>query len=116
VFPSIDFIHAPQQLERVARRQLVPQLRTLTKHGPNVKGERTALARRNQSEHAHLPRIRVENSGQDLQRRRLPGAVGADERDPFSRSNPEGEAVDGGNLLRLWSEEVVKARADSPGP
>src|SRR5262249_24792622 len=75
-----------------------------------------ALARRHQSEHAHLPLIRVENSGQDLQRRRLPGAVGADERDPFSGGNPEREPVDGGGIPRLWSEEVVKARSDSSGP
>ena len=37
-------------------------------------------------------------------------------RDPFSGGNPEREPVDGGDIPRLWSEEVVKARSDSSGP
>ena len=46
VLAGVDLVDAAEQLERVARRQLIPELRPLAEHSTDLKRELTALARR----------------------------------------------------------------------
>ena len=81
----VDFVHAAEELERVTRRQLIPELRTLAEHGADLKREPPSLSPGYESKDAHVAGIRHENAGEDLQRRRLAGAVRTDEGDPLAR-------------------------------
>ena len=89
---AVDFVDAPEQLERVARRQLIPQLRALPEHGADPKREPAPLPRRHEAQHAHLARVGMKNPGQHLERRRLARAVGSDERDTLARRDRERQA------------------------
>src|SRR5262249_12408886 len=49
VFTRVDLVDAAEQLERVARRQLIPELRALSEDGADLKRELTPLPRRHES-------------------------------------------------------------------
>jgi hypothetical protein len=85
----VHLVDAPEQRKRVARRQLVPQLRALAEHRANAKRERVTLVRRHEAEHANGSGIRMQNPREDLERRRFAGAVRTDECDALTRANRE---------------------------
>src|SRR6185295_10051020 len=91
----VDLVDAAEQLERVTRRQLIPELGSLPEHGADLKGELTPLPRGHQAEHPNLAGIRLQNARKHLQRRGLSGAVRTDERHAFAPRDGERQLVHG---------------------
>jgi hypothetical protein len=116
VLAAFDLVDPTEELERIAWGQLVPQLGALAEHRPDVERQLTPLPCRQQSEHVHRPRVRLENARQDLERRRLSRAVRADERDALARRDRERQAVDRRHRVGLREEEIVQARSDAGWP
>jgi hypothetical protein len=57
----------------------------------------------------------VENASEYLERRRLPRAIRADERNSLTWRDRERQTVDGQHRVRSRDEDVVKARRDTAG-
>ena len=115
VSTCVDFVDAPQQLEGVAGRELVPELRSLTEYGPDAKREGPALPRGRHAEHADLSCVGVKNARQDLERRRLAGAIRSDEGDAFARLDRERQVVDRDHRARPRGDKVPKASRETAG-
>ena len=67
MFTRFDFVHPAEELERVARRQLIPELRALAEHGADPKRQLASLPRRDQAEHVDVPRVRLQDTREHLQ-------------------------------------------------
>src|SRR5215831_3107053 len=100
MFARVDLVDAAKELERIARRQLIPELGTLPEHGADLKREQTTLPRRHEAEDAYLARIRLQDPRKHLQRRRLAGAVGTDKCYAFTGRDRERQPVDRGDRPR----------------
>src|SRR6185437_13422039 len=88
-----QLVYVPQELERGARGELVPELRALAKHRSNPMAELIAVAPGHEAVDGDDARVRIENAGENLERRRLAGAVRADERDAFAGLDAQRHAV-----------------------
>ena len=82
--------------ERLAQRQVPPQLAALAEDHPDPAGEVAAPAHRLEAAGAHRARGGHEDAGEHLDRGGLPGAVGPDVADRLARLHPEAHPVDGG--------------------
>ena len=77
-----------------------------------IRREEVALALRGDvAEHARLARGRVEQPGEHLQRRRLAGAVRAEEADDLALADLEADVVDRAHLAVLAADEAPDGRA-----
>jgi len=113
VFSRIDLVDPAEEFERVAWRQLIPQLRALAEHGADAKRQLPSLPRRVEAEHAHLAGIGLQNSREHLQCRRFASAVGSDERDAFTRRDRKRQAVDGCDRFAVVAEQIANATANA---
>src|SRR5690606_29017725 len=84
-----------EQLEAVAYLQVIPELRALPEHDADLVGEAPPLHPRHETRDARRAARRIEQARQHLERRRLAGAVRADQRDALARRDREADAIDG---------------------
>jgi hypothetical protein len=73
-----------QEVERVAQRQIPPELRALAEDDADATRELDAVALRIEPRHPDVPRRRDEDAREHLDRRRLPRAVGPDVADDLA--------------------------------
>ena len=99
------------ELERVERREIPLQLVAIPHHERDLAQVVLLAPGRDVSEHPPLARRGVEEAGEHLQRRRLAGAVRAEEADDLARADLERDPVDGGDVARLPPEEALHGRA-----
>ena len=87
-------VDVAQQLERVAQRQIPPQLRPLAEHDADAQREARTVGHRPETAHAHRAAARRQHAGHHLERGRLAGAVRADVADHLAAIDREIDAVD----------------------
>ena len=109
----LHFIDAGQQVERVRRGQVVPELGFLAEDGADLVGQAGALAPRDFAQHEGLAGGGVEDADQHLDGGGLAGAVGTDEGDPLSFLHGEGDVFHGQGLAAEWAEESAQASAQA---
>ena len=83
------------ELERLAQRQVPPQLRTLAEDHADPQRQPGALRHRGQAAHRHLAGRGRQHSGEHLEGRRLAGAVRADVADHLAALDGEAHTVHG---------------------
>ncbi len=110
---GLHLVDLREELERVARGQVPPQLAALPEHGADAEAEGGAVLPGHEPEDARRARRRVEDAGQDLERRRLAGAIGAHERDALARLDAEGDVGDRGDRARGGGEDVPQAAEEA---
>ena len=88
-----DVVDPAQELEAAADGKGVPELRALAEDDADAPRELAALVPGHAARHKGLARAGPEDAGQHLERRRLAGAVGADESDPLARRDGEGDVL-----------------------
>ena len=98
-------VDAAEQRQRLARRQLEPQLRALAEQRADAHRQLPPLLPRHQAEHLRGAAGRVQDAGQHLDRGRLAGAVRADVREPLAGLDGERDA-----LHRLDVAEPLRKR------
>ncbi len=109
----IDFVHAPQQGEGVARRELIPELRALPEDRADAECERVTLARPHEAEAADVARVGTQDGREDFQRRRFSGAVGPDERNR-SPARTESDRPSTATTVSVCGAKTSRTRAATP--
>ena len=89
---------------RLAGRQLEPEQRPLAEQRADPLREPLPLLPRHDAQHPRLAAGGVEDPGEDLDRRRLPGAVRPDVGEPLAGRHVEGEGADGLDLTPRSSD------------
>jgi hypothetical protein len=84
-----------EQLERVAKGQVPPQLRALPEHDADPAREGDALAHRIEPADANVPAARHQDAGEHLDRRRLARTVRTQVADHLTGSDLERDPVHG---------------------
>jgi hypothetical protein len=107
VFEGVDPIDVPQQVKRVAQRQIPPQLSSVSKHDTDAAREFDALRDRRQPAHAHGAARRREHTGQHLERGGLARAVGAQISHHLTPLDHEVDAVDRGHNALLAAQHAL---------
>ena len=102
-----DPVDRPVQLERVERGQVPLELVAIPHHERDPAEEVALALGRHMAEDASLARGRVEQAGEHLQRRRLAGAVRAEEADDLTRLDLERDHVDRTHLAVLATDEAL---------
>jgi hypothetical protein len=110
----IALVHAREQREGVAGRQVIPELRALTKDRADAIGELPALAPRVCSRAPGRCRSWMQDARQHLDAGRLAGAIGTDERDPLTWRDAERNAVDR-DVLQARGAKQLAERGFEPG-
>ena len=108
-----DPVDRPVQLERVERGQVPLELVAVAHHERDPAEEVALAPGRHVAEDAGLARGRVEQAGEHLQRRRLAGAVRAEEADDLARRDLEGDRVDSAHLTRRAADEAAHGGAQA---
>ena len=109
-----QFVDLTEEVEGIYRGQVIPELGALPEDGADLEGERLPLPPGNMAEHGGFAGGGVEDAGEDLDRGRFTGAVGADEAEQFAFFHGEGQVAHG--LKRLKSgppqrgQRAAKAR------
>jgi hypothetical protein len=85
-----------QDTERLAHRQVPPQLRALAEHHPDLPCQPPPVRYRAQPAREHAASGGYQDSGEHLDGGRLPGAVRADVAHGLAGLDRDGEAVDRG--------------------
>ena len=107
-----DAVDRAVELERVERRQ-VPLELVAVAHDQRDAAQEVALALRGHvAEHARLAGGDVEQPREHLQRRRLAGAVRAEEADDLAGRDVERDAVDGLDLPHPAADEALRRRLE----
>ena len=91
----VEPVDRRQHPVRLARCELEPQLRPLAEQRADARRQPLAVLPGHHAEHGGVARGRVQDPGQDLDRRRLPGAVRADVGDALTGLNAEGDVAHG---------------------
>ena len=113
VLARLELVDPRQEVERIRRGQVLPELRALAEHGPDLVAELPAVAAGLEPGDAHAPRARAQDARQHLQGRRLARAVGADERDALARLDGERHTVDRDDVARARRDQRAQ-RPDEP--
>ena len=111
-----DPVDRPVQLERVERGQVPLELVAVAHHERDPAEEVALALRGHVAEHARLAGGRVEEPGEHLQRRRLAGAVRAEEADDLSRPISNEIVVDRADLAVLAADEALDGTRGAPPP
>ena len=87
--PPVEPVDCREHPVRLARRQLEPEQGTAGRQRAERPRQAPPVEPRHHAEHGCLPPCRMQDAGQDLDRRRLPRAVRADVRDALARGPRE---------------------------
>ena len=90
----VEPIDLREQIQAVADAQVIPELRALAEHDADLVGKPTPLRPRHEARDARGAARGEEQPRQHLERRRLAGAVRADERDALAGVDREVDAGD----------------------
>jgi hypothetical protein len=101
------------ELERIEHRDVPGQLVALAHDERHLAEECRFASPRHVAQDGHLARRREQQAGQHLQRRGLPGAVGAQEADDLAGLDVEVDASDGLHVARLPAHEADGGRAQA---
>jgi len=93
---AIEAVDRREQAERLAQRQVPPQLSPLTEDDPNAGGQLAALSHRLQAARPHPSPGRHQDAGQHLDRGGLAGTVGADVANRLTSLHGERHRIDRG--------------------
>ena len=96
-----DAVDRAVELVRVECRKIPLQLVAIAHHERDPAEERTLALCWDMAEHVRVPAARMEQPGKHLQRRRLPGAVRAQEAHDLALADGERDGVDRTHLARL---------------
>jgi hypothetical protein len=91
----VEAVDGAEHAERLAGGELEPELRPLAEEGADAAGELPALLPGNEAEDGGRAAGGVEDAGEHLDARRLPGAVGADVGEALAGFDGEGDVADG---------------------
>ena len=108
-----DAVDRAVELVRVECRKIPLQLVAVAHDERDPAEERALPLRRDMAEHVGVPTARMEQPGEHLQRRRLPGAVRAEEADDLALVDGERDGVDRAHLARLPLEEALRGRDEA---
>src|SRR5439155_26291011 len=108
-----DRVDLLQHEERVGRGDVPHQLRAIAHEERDGLQELVAPAPRDVAVHDRLAARRIEQTGQHLERRRLPRPVRPEETDDLAGRDVEGDAADGRYFLELAPEQRCDGRAET---
>ena len=101
------------QRETVGGGQVPPQLVLLAHDQRELAAEGVEAVPRHEAEHAGAAAGRIDQAREHLERRRLAGAVGAEEGDHLARLDGEGDAVHRPDLLVAAAEQAADGAEQS---